>query len=71
MNKLVAQHPFNAGQVVEIARVSELIEIDNCVGFLRQPLQDEIRANEPGSASDQNRVFHGKALGGRASANTS
>src|SRR5882724_7306444 len=37
-----------------IARVGELVQVDDRVGPLREPIQDEIRAYEAGTASDQN-----------------
>jgi len=45
-------------QVVEVARVGELVEIQNAGLLLRDPLQDEIRANKTGAAGDENQIFH-------------
>jgi hypothetical protein len=47
---------------VEISRVSELVEIQNARGFLRDPLQDKIRPNEAGTAGDENQIFHARML---------
>jgi len=58
MRKVVSRIRRNRQQVMGIAGVSELVEIDHWSSFLRNPLQDEIGADEPGSSSDQNRFFH-------------
>jgi hypothetical protein len=58
MRKVVSRIRRNRQQVMGIAGVSELVEIDHWSSFLRNPLQDEIGADEPGSSSDQNLFFH-------------
>ncbi len=39
-----------ARQAGKIARVGELVDIDDRICFCREPLQDEIGADEPGAA---------------------
>ncbi len=60
--KSVACMIFDRTQIVEIAGVGQLVKIQNARGFGRDPLQNEVRADEPGSAGDENEIFHaGKA----------
>jgi len=49
--------PWIAGkrcQIVQIARVGQLVQIDDRLIALRQPVQYEIRPNEAGATGDQN-----------------
>ena len=46
--------PLQWPQVVQIARVSQFVEIDDGLIARRQPVQDEIGADEPRAAGDQN-----------------
>jgi hypothetical protein len=62
--KAVARMVLNRLQIAEIAGVGELIEIQQTRRLLRDPLQNEIRADESGAAGDENQIFH---AGGRYS----
>ena len=42
------------GQVLEVARVGQLVEIDDRFAGLGEPVQHEIGADEPGAAGYQN-----------------
>ncbi|MCY1551782.1 hypothetical protein D9M68_881370 [compost metagenome] len=50
----MARVALQAGQVLQVARVSELVEVDDGLGGLGQPVEHEIAADEAGAASDQN-----------------
>lgn len=50
----MARIAFQPAQVLQVARVSQLIQVDDRLIGLGQPIEDEIAANEPGSASYQN-----------------
>src|SRR5208337_1586968 len=54
----IARMGFDGTQVVEIARVCQLIEIQDARGFGGNPLENEIRANESSAAGDQDEIFH-------------
>ena len=58
LQKLVMMVRSHRSQIRGIARISQLVEIDNARGFICQPLQDEIRSDESCSAGDQNWVCH-------------
>ena len=62
LHKLMPRVFRQAGQVPQIPRISELVEVDDWSAFLRPPLQDEVGANESSSAGDQDRAFHGTHL---------
>ena len=51
---------FDRPQVVEIARVGQLVEIQDARGFGGNPLENEVRANEAGAAGDEDEIFHAK-----------
>jgi hypothetical protein len=49
---------FDGTQIVEIASVGQLVEIYDAGGFIGNPLENEIRPNEPGAAGDEDEIFH-------------
>ena len=54
-DKCVPGIPFKGGQILEIASVGELVEVDHAVVFAGNPVQNEVRTNESGSAGDKDR----------------
>ncbi|MDF0674978.1 MAG: hypothetical protein P0120_11680 [Nitrospira sp.] len=46
--------PLEAGKIVQIARIGELVEIDQALLVLRQPVKNEVGTDKPGAAGDQN-----------------
>ena len=55
MNELVAGIAGDRGQIGAVAGVAQLVEVDHGFVRLRQPVKDEIRADEAGAACNQNR----------------
>ena len=55
--KHVARIAVQRCQVLQIAGVGELVEVDDRLVGLRQPVEDEIAADEAGAAGDQNHKF--------------
>jgi len=49
----VARVALQAVQVVQIARVGELVESDDAFVRLREPVEDEVGADEAGAAGDE------------------
>ena len=49
----VARAVADVGEVLLAAGVGELVEHDDLVAVLRDALADEVRADEPGSAADE------------------
>ncbi len=45
---------FQAGKVLQVAGVSQLVQIKHRLIALRQPVHDKIRADKAGTARDQN-----------------
>jgi len=54
----IARVGFNGTQVVEIARVGQLVEIHDARAFSGNPLENEVRANEARATGDENEIFH-------------
>jgi hypothetical protein len=54
-DKGVPRVPLKGGQILEISRVGELVEVDDAIGLARDPIEDEIRTDESGAASDEDR----------------
>src|SRR6266478_4436969 len=54
----IARVSFDGAQVVEIARVRQLVEIQDARAFRGNPLENEIRANEASATGDENEIFH-------------
>jgi hypothetical protein len=52
-DKCVPGIRFKGGQILEIACVGEFVEVDDRIGFALNPVQDEVRANESGSAGNE------------------
>ena len=46
---------LQCGQVLEVARVRERVEVDDGFVRLAQPVEHEVAANEAGAAGDQDR----------------
>jgi hypothetical protein len=44
---------FERGQVFEIARIRELVEIDDGLAGFPQPVEHEVGADETGAAGDE------------------
>ena len=51
-DKDVPRVPLNGGQILEIPRVGELIEVNDAVSLTRDPIEDEVGTDESGAASD-------------------
>jgi hypothetical protein len=45
---------LQAGEVLQIACVGEFVEVDDWFAVLRQPVDDEVRADEAGAAGNKN-----------------
>ena len=56
LNEVVAGIGLEAGQRLGIARVGQLVQIENRLVTLREPVEDEIGADEARAASDENHV---------------
>src|SRR5208282_1130081 len=56
----IARMGFDGAQVVEIACVSQLVEIQDAGRFRGNPLEDKVRANEASATSDKNEIFHAR-----------
>ena len=52
-----ARLALDAGEVHQIASVSDLVEVDDRLAVLRQPVEYEICSDETGAAGDQNHDF--------------
>ena len=46
------------GEILKVASVGELVEIDNGGRLRLDPIKDEVRAYETGTTGDKNGVFH-------------
>ena len=55
----VARIALQSGEVLEVAGVGQRIEVDDRFIRLRQPVEDEIAADEAGAAGDKN-LLHGR-----------
>lgn len=53
LHKTVLRLALQAGQVFEVARVGELVEVDDGLIGLGAPVEHEIGANEAGAAGDE------------------
>src|ERR1700722_4430724 len=51
--EMVARMLLHRGEVLQIARIRELVEVDHGRAHQREPIQNEVRANKPGSAGDE------------------
>src|SRR5438045_8971173 len=54
LEKLVTVVGRHSREVRRIARVSQLVEVHNTRSLIRQPVQDKVRADEPGPACHEN-----------------
>jgi hypothetical protein len=54
LHKNVARIALQAGQIVQVARIGELVEVDNRLVVACQPVEDEVGANKACAASDKN-----------------
>jgi uncharacterized protein YkvS len=45
--------PLKGGKVLEIARVGELVEVDDGVFLEGDPVEDKVGTNEAGAAGDE------------------
>ena len=54
LNKVVASIPFERLQVLQIACVGELVDVDHRLVIDGQPVQHEVGANKACAASNQN-----------------
>jgi len=61
-HEMVSSIVLDRRQGVEIARVRQLVEIDDMIGFFAQPLSNEATADEAGATSDQNGCHRGNVL---------
>ena len=52
MHETVARIFFNRSQIAWITRIGQLVEIEHRRGFVRQPVEYEVRTNEAGAAGD-------------------
>ena len=59
---------FDGTQVVEIACVGQLVEIQDARAFRVNPLENEVRANEASTTGDEDEIFHARL--GRAMQHT-
>ena len=57
LNKHMARILGQRGQVGQVARVGELVEVDDRLIMVGQPVEYEIGANEARAAGDQNHVL--------------
>ena len=55
----VARITLQGGEVLEVAGVGQRVEVDDRFIRLRQPVEDEIAADEAGAAGDENHL-HGR-----------
>src|SRR5437867_3293693 len=58
VHELVARVGRNMLQVADIARVGQLVKIDDPSTLVCYPLQDEVGADETGSSGNQDGLFH-------------
>ncbi len=56
----IARVRVDGAQVVEIARVRQLVEIHDARAFGRYPVENEVRANEARATGYEDKIFHGK-----------
>ena len=54
----IARVGLDGMQVVEIARVCQLVEIHDARRFRGNPLENEVRANEARATGDEDEIFH-------------
>jgi hypothetical protein len=54
----IARVGLDGMQVVEIARVCQLVEIHDARRFRGHPLENEVRANEARATGDEDEIFH-------------
>ena len=52
MHETVTHIFFNCSQIARIAGIGQLVEIEHWHGFVRQPVEYEVRTNESGAAGD-------------------
>ena len=52
-HEAVARVAFHIAQVVQVAGVGELVQVDHVVVVLRQHVADEVAADEAGAAGDE------------------
>src|SRR5579872_6148744 len=58
LHKLIARMIRNAFQIVQIARVRQLVEVEKMGASLLHLLQDEVRADEARTPGNQNSSIH-------------
>src|SRR5438552_13652387 len=56
--KAIARMGVDETQVVEIARVCQLVEVQDACRFRGDPLENEVRANEACATGDEDEIFH-------------
>ena len=56
---------FDGTQIVEIARIRQLVEIQDARAFRGNPLQNEVRANEASATGDEDEIFHARNAASR------
>ena len=56
LDENVARVALQGGEVLEVAGVGQRVEIDDRLIGLGQPVEDEVAADEAGSAGDEDRV---------------
>lgn len=49
---------FQRCKVFPVARIGELVQIDDLAAFVANPFQNEIGADKPGTSSDEDTVVH-------------
>ena len=57
-NEDMAWISLKRGKILKVASVGELVEIDDGGRLRLDPIKDEVRADETGTAGDKNGVFH-------------
>ena len=60
--KAIARIAFDGSQVLEIAGVSQLVEIDDPRTLRGNPLENEIRADEARATGNQDSIFHASRI---------
>src|ERR1700733_13760481 len=56
----IARIGFDRTQIVEIARVGQLVEIDDARSSRGDPLQNKVGADKAGATGDENEIFHAR-----------
>ena len=54
LDEAVARVALHRGQVLEVAGVGQRVEVDDGLGQLGQPVEDEVAADEAGATSNEN-----------------